>query len=56
MQAMELTYNLLELKKWGEKSGISFWSTPQAKNTVAYGGRAKCIRCNTCAICPTGAC
>ena len=55
MQAMELTYNLLELKKWGEKSGIPFWSTPQAKNTVPYGGRAKCIRCNTCAICPTGA-
>jgi glucose dehydrogenase len=52
---MELTYNLLELKKWGEKSGIPFWSTPQAKNTVAYGGRAQCIRCNTCAICPTGA-
>ena len=55
MQAMELTYNLLELKKWGEQSGIPFWSTPQAKNTVAYGGRAQCIRCNTCAICPTGA-
>jgi len=55
MQAMELTYNLLELKKWGEKIGIPFWSTPQAKNTVAYGGRAKCVRCNTCSICPTGA-
>ena len=55
MPAMELTYNLSELKKWGEKTGIPFWSTPQAKNTVAYGGRAKCIRCNTCAICPTGA-
>ncbi len=55
MKAMELTYNLLELKKWGEKSGLPFWSTPQAKNTVPYDGRAQCIRCNTCAICPTGA-
>ena len=55
MQAMELTYNLLELKTWGEKSGIPFWSTPQAKNTIPYDGRAQCIRCNTCAICPTGA-
>jgi glucose dehydrogenase len=55
MSAMVLTHNLLELKKWGEKSGIPFWSTPQAKNTRPYGGRAQCVRCNTCAICPTGA-
>ncbi len=52
---MVLSHNLLELKKWANKSGIPFWSTPQAKNTVPYDGRAKCIRCNTCAICPTGA-
>ncbi len=55
MAAMTPTHNLLELKKWGEKSGIPFWSTPQAKNTEPYDGRAKCIRCNTCHICPTGA-
>lgn len=55
MKPMELTWNLVELKKWGEQSGIPFWSTPQAKNTVPYGGRAQCVRCNTCAICPTGA-
>ncbi len=55
MSAMVLTHNLNELKKWGEKSGIPFWSTPQAKNTKPYDGRAQCIRCNTCAICPTGA-
>ncbi len=55
MPAMVLTHNLLELKKWGEKSGIPFWSTPQAKNTMPYDGRAECIRCNTCLICPTGA-
>ena len=55
MPAMVLTHNLTELKKWGEKSGIPFWSTPQAKNTKPYDGRAQCIRCNTCLICPTGA-
>jgi glucose dehydrogenase len=55
MAAMTMTHNLIELKKWAEKSGIPFRSTPQAKNTVPYDGRAKCIRCNTCSICPTGA-
>ena len=55
MPAMALTYNLIQLKKWAEQSGIPFWSTPQAKNTRPYDGRAQCIRCNTCSICPTGA-
>jgi choline dehydrogenase-like flavoprotein len=56
MPAMPMTYNLIQLKGWGEKSGIKFWTTPQAKNTVeGYGGRGKCRRCNTCEICPTGA-
>lgn len=55
MRAMVMTHNLIQLKAWAEKSGIPFWSTPQAKNTVPYDGRAKCIRCNTCTICPTGA-
>jgi quinoprotein glucose dehydrogenase len=55
MPPMTLSHNLVELKRWAEKSGIPFWGTPQAKNTVPYGGRAQCIRCNTCSICPTGA-
>ena len=55
MAAMPLTHNLIVLKKWAEQSGIPFWSTPQAKNTKPYDGRAQCIRCNTCSICPTGA-
>src|SRR5579872_958120 len=55
MPAMVMTHNLIELKKWAEQSGIPFWSTPQAKNTRPYDGRAQCIRCNTCSICPTGA-
>jgi len=56
MPAMTMSYNLIQLKGWAEKSGIRFWTTPQAKNTVdGYGGRARCSRCNTCEICPTGA-
>lgn len=55
MPPMPLTHNLVRLKSWAERSGIPFWSTPQAKNTVEYDGRAVCKRCNTCEICPTGA-
>jgi quinoprotein glucose dehydrogenase len=56
MPAMTWSYNLIQLKGWAEKSGIPFWRTPQAKNTVDnYGGRSVCRRCNTCEICPTGA-
>ena len=56
MAAMPMTWNLIQLKAWAEKSGIRFWTTPQAKNTVeGYDGRGKCRRCNTCEICPTGA-
>jgi choline dehydrogenase-like flavoprotein len=56
MPAMPMTFNMVQLKGWAEKSGIKFWTTPQAKNTVdGYGGRGKCRRCNTCEVCPTGA-
>ena len=56
MPAMPMTFNLKQLKGWAEKSGVPFWTTPQAKNTVdGYGGRSICQRCNTCEICPTGA-
>src|SRR5271155_4272778 len=55
MKPIPLTWSLDRLKEWGDKSGIPFQATPQAKNTVAYDGRAACIRCGTCDICPTGA-
>jgi glucose dehydrogenase len=56
MPPMTMTYNLKQLKSWAEKSGIRFWTTPQAKNTAeGYGGRGRCRRCNTCEVCPTGA-
>lgn len=55
MKPMPLTWSLARLKEWGEKSGIPFQGTPQAKNTEPYDGRAQCQRCGTCDICPTGA-
>lgn len=56
MPPMPLTYNLKTLKTWAEKSGVPFWGTPAAKNTVdGYAGRSICKRCNTCEVCPTGA-
>ena len=56
MPPMTMTFNLKQLKSWAEHSGIRFWTTPQAKNTVeGYGGRHRCQRCNTCEVCPTGA-
>ena len=55
MAAMPMSWNLRQLKTWAESSGIPFWTTPQAKNTVPYDGRSECKRCNTCEICPTGA-
>jgi choline dehydrogenase-like flavoprotein len=55
MPPLPLSWNLLQLKSWAEKSGIPFWGTPQAKNTIPYDGRGVCQRCNTCEICPTGA-
>jgi choline dehydrogenase-like flavoprotein len=35
--------------------GISLHCLPQARNSVAYDGRARCQACSTCAVCPTGA-
>lgn len=55
MLPLPLTYNLEQLKTWGDKSGIPFQATPQAKNTRPYDGRSVCLRCGTCEICPTGA-
>jgi choline dehydrogenase-like flavoprotein len=35
--------------------GIMLHSLPQARNSVAYGGRSQCRACSTCQVCPTGA-
>jgi glucose dehydrogenase len=55
MAAMPLTYNLAEMKRWAERSGIVFQACPLARNTRPYDGRGECQRCNTCTMCPTGA-
>ena len=52
---MPLSYNLVQLKEWAERSGIPFWSNPVAKITAPYRERSLCQRCDTCNICPTGA-
>ena len=35
--------------------GIALHSLPQARNSIAYGGRPQCQACSTCHVCPTGA-
>lgn len=55
MPPVPLSWTLLQLKEWGERSGIPFWTNPVAKNTRPYDGRNVCQRCDTCNICPTGA-
>ncbi|HEX4747948.1 MAG TPA: GMC family oxidoreductase [Bryobacteraceae bacterium] len=55
MAAMPLTYNLIEIRRWAERSGLPFYGVPRAVNTQAYGGRPECQRCGTCTMCPIGA-
>ena len=55
MPGMVLTYSLNHIKQWAEKSGVAFYSCPQAKNTQDYDDRPTCRRCNTCTYCPIGA-
>jgi choline dehydrogenase-like flavoprotein len=56
MPPLPLTYNLELLKGWAAKAGIATWSQPSAKNSVAYRGRARCCRNDTCTpVCPVGA-
>lgn len=51
-----VNYNLKQLQGWAETSGIAAWSTPSAKNSIPYQGRAQCQRCDTCyPVCPSGA-
>jgi len=55
MSAMPLSYNLLEIQKWAERTGLPFYGVPRAVNTRSYGGRPDCQRCGTCTMCPIGA-
>jgi choline dehydrogenase-like flavoprotein len=56
MPPMPLSYDIAQMKEWGDQSGFKFQGIPQSKNTVqGYDGRSVCLRCGTCDICPTGA-
>ena len=56
MPPLPLSWNLLQLKEWAERSGTPFWSQPSAKNSQPYDGRPECCRNDTCSpICPIGA-
>lgn len=56
LPALPLDVNLQRLQQWAAAADIPAWSTPSAKNSVPYGGRAVCQRCDTCyPVCPTGA-
>ena len=37
------------------EAGVALHHLPQARNSVAYGGRSQCRACGTCHVCPTGA-
>ncbi len=53
---LPLTHGLGLLKQWAAAAGITMWSQPSAKNSVAYHGRPPCCRNDTCfPVCPIGA-
>jgi glucose dehydrogenase len=56
LPALPLDVNLQRLQQWAASADIPAWSTPSAKNSIPYGGRTVCQRCDTCyPVCPTGA-
>ena len=53
---LPVNHNLQQLQQWAGNAGIATWSTPSAKNSTPYAGRAQCQRCDTCyPVCPSGA-
>jgi quinoprotein glucose dehydrogenase len=53
---LPVNWNLAQLRAAVAKADVATWSTPSAKNSVPYDGRAQCQRCDTCyPVCPTGA-
>ena len=55
MPPLPLSYNLARMREWTDRAEIPFWTQPWARNTEPYRGRNVCQRCDTCAVCPTGA-
>ncbi|MFN9256244.1 MAG: FAD-dependent oxidoreductase [Gemmatimonas sp.] len=53
---LPVNHNLAQLQQWAGNAGIAAWSTPSAKNSTPFAGRAQCQRCDSCyPVCPTGA-
>lgn len=53
---LPVNHNLAQLQQWAATADIATWSTPSAKNSTVYDGRAQCQRCDTCyPVCPSGA-
>ncbi len=55
MPAIPYSYSDTVLKRATEKLGIEIHHTPQARNSVEWGGRPACQSCATCDICPIDA-
>ena len=53
---LPVNHNLKQLQSFATQAGVATWSTPSAKNSQPYAGRAQCQRCDTCyPVCPSGA-
>jgi choline dehydrogenase-like flavoprotein len=55
MPPIPFSYADTVLKKTTDRLGIEFHHTPQARNSVPYGGRSQCLSCAYCDVCPSGA-
>ena len=55
MPPIPFSYADKVLKRTTDRLGIEFHHTPQARNSVAYGGRPQCLSCALCDACPSGA-
>ncbi len=55
MPAIPFSYADKFLKRTTDRLGIEFHHTPQARNSVGYGGRSQCLSCALCDVCPSGA-
>jgi choline dehydrogenase-like flavoprotein len=55
MPPIPFSYADKYLMRTTDRLGIEFHHTPQARNSVAYGGRSQCLSCALCDVCPSGA-
>jgi choline dehydrogenase-like flavoprotein len=55
MPPIPFSYADKVLKRTTDRLGIEFHHTPQARNSVPYGGRSQCLSCALCDCCPSAA-